>query len=159
MFLKKATRDTPQNPLVAKYERRNRVGVIMYNLQPVTNANLKWKDLSSMERHAYSEKLSKLQLKNIGTPRVADWMMFYMYGFEEELKEMMKREYIHDDGDTFVDYSLERALSIEGDVYPEWCLEFFLTFYFEKDVSRNDLMREKCIWFRLCGKEHVLTLP
>ena len=72
--------------------------------------------------------------------------MFYLAGFEEILKEMMKREYIHDDGDTFTDYSWERALNIDGDVYPEWCLEFFSTFYFERDVSRNALMKEKCIW-------------
>ena len=138
VLLQKATKDTPRNQLVANYERRNRVGIVTYQLQSIKNANLKWKDLPSMERHAYSEKLSKLQLKNIGTPRVADWTMFYLVGFEETLKEMMKREYIHDDGDTFVDYSWERALSIEGDVYPEWCLEFFSTFYFEKDVNRNE---------------------
>ncbi|GKC66809.1 hypothetical protein Tco_1099407 [Tanacetum coccineum] len=84
-----------------------------------------------MERHAYCERLSKLQLKEIGTPRVAAWSMFYVYNFDETLKELMKFEYLHSDGDVFVDYSWERALSIEGDVYPEW----------------------------LCEREHVLTLP
>ncbi|GJW89225.1 retrovirus-related pol polyprotein from transposon TNT 1-94 [Tanacetum coccineum] len=155
----RATKNTPSNPLIAKYEKRNRVGMVEYALRPVTNANLKLKDLPSVERHAYCEKLSKLQLQNIGTPRVADWSMFYVYSFDETLKEMMKKEYIHEDGDILVDYSWERALSIEGDVYSEWCLDFFSILYFEKDVDRNNLMNEKCIWFRLCGKEHVLTLP
>ncbi|GJX90234.1 hypothetical protein Tco_0343560 [Tanacetum coccineum] len=72
--------------------------------------------------------------------------MFYMYSFDETLKELMKMEYLYNDGDMFVDYSWERALSIEGDVYSEWCLEFFSTMYL------------KCVWFRLCGREHVLTL-
>ncbi|GKB54241.1 hypothetical protein Tco_0904994 [Tanacetum coccineum] len=71
----------------------------------------------------------------------------------------MKYEYLHDDGDIFVDYSWERALSIYGDVYPEWCLEFFLTMYFDKGVDRTKLMTKKCIWFRLCEVEKVLTLP
>ncbi|GJZ66152.1 hypothetical protein Tco_0622848 [Tanacetum coccineum] len=84
-----------------------------------------------MERHAYCKRLSKLQLKEIGTLRVTDWSMCYVYNFDETLKELMKFEYLHSDGDVFVDYSWERALSIEGDVYPEW----------------------------LCEREHVLTLP
>ncbi|GKD54894.1 hypothetical protein Tco_1288281 [Tanacetum coccineum] len=85
--------------------------------------------------------------------------MFYVYSIDETLKEMMKLEYIHEDGDVFVDYSWEIALSIDGDVYPEWCLEFFSTMYFEKDMDMSNLMKEKCIWFGLCGREHVLTLP
>nr|GEW41061.1 hypothetical protein [Tanacetum cinerariifolium] len=59
----------------------------------------------------------------------------------------------------FVDYSWERELSIDDEIYPEWVLEFFSTFYFDKDVDRTNLMKEKCIWFRLCGHEHILTLP
>ncbi|GJS88709.1 hypothetical protein Tco_0771345 [Tanacetum coccineum] len=31
----------------------------------------------------------------------------------------------------------ERALSIYGDIYPEWCLEFFLTMYLDKGVDRT----------------------
>ncbi|GJW65516.1 hypothetical protein Tco_0117400 [Tanacetum coccineum] len=58
-----------------------------------------------------------------------------------------------------MDYSWERALSIFGDVYPKWCLEFFSTMYFDRDVDRTKLMTEKCVWFRLCGVEKVLTLP
>ncbi|GJS21858.1 retrotransposon protein, putative, ty1-copia subclass [Tanacetum coccineum] len=50
--------------------------------------------------------------------------------FDETLKELTKLEFLHTDGDVFVDYSWERALSIEKDVYPEW----------------------------LCRREHVLTL-
>ncbi|GJW72138.1 putative reverse transcriptase domain-containing protein [Tanacetum coccineum] len=37
---------------------------------------------------------------------------------------------------------LESALSIEDDVYPEWCLEFFSTMYFEREVDRANLMTE-----------------
>ncbi|GKB50326.1 hypothetical protein Tco_0901079 [Tanacetum coccineum] len=55
----------------------------------------------------------------------------------------MKMKYFHDDGDVFVDYSWERALSIEEDVYPEWCLEFFSMMYFERGVDRTKLMTEK----------------
>ncbi|GJY83074.1 hypothetical protein Tco_0496450 [Tanacetum coccineum] len=29
---------------------------------------------------------------------------------------------------------------------------------FDKDVDRNNLMKEKCIWFQLCRHEHILTL-
>ncbi|GKE78017.1 hypothetical protein Tco_1544137, partial [Tanacetum coccineum] len=54
----------------------------------------------------------------------------------------MKYEYIHDDGDDFVDYSWERALSIYGDVYPEWCLEFFSTMYFDKGLIGLRLYEE-----------------
>ncbi|GJX17536.1 hypothetical protein Tco_0218368 [Tanacetum coccineum] len=71
---------------------------------------------------------------------------------------LMKMEYLHDDEDMFTDYSWERALSIKEDVYPEWCLEFFSTMYFKRGVDRTKLMTEKCVWFRLCGREHVLTL-
>ncbi|GKB95055.1 hypothetical protein Tco_0981192 [Tanacetum coccineum] len=70
----------------------------------------------------------------------------------------MKYEYLHDDRDVFVDYSWERSLSIYGDVYPKWCLEFFLMMYFDRGVDRTKLMTEKCIWFRPCGVEKVLTL-
>nr|GEU75806.1 ribonuclease H-like domain-containing protein [Tanacetum cinerariifolium] len=71
----------------------------------------------------------------------------------------MKFGYLHEDGDVFVAYSWERALSIYGDVYPEWCLEFFLKMYFDRDVDRTKLMTKKCIWFRFCGVEKELTLP
>nr|GFD22066.1 hypothetical protein [Tanacetum cinerariifolium] len=75
------------------------------------------------------------------------------------LREMKKLEYIYEeDGDVFVDYSWERELSIDNEIYPEWVLEFFSTLYFDKVVDRNNLMKEKCIWFRLCGYEHILTL-
>nr|GEX79719.1 hypothetical protein [Tanacetum cinerariifolium] len=51
----------------------------------------------------------------------------------------MKYEYIYDDGDVFIDYSWERAFSIYGDVYPEWCLEFFSMMYFDRGVDRSRL--------------------
>ncbi|GJT79582.1 hypothetical protein Tco_1053924, partial [Tanacetum coccineum] len=63
--------------------------------------------------------------------------------FDETLIKLMKMEYFHDDGDVFIDYSWERAPSIEEDVYPEWCLEFFSMMYFERGVDRTKLMTEK----------------
>nr|GEX63267.1 hypothetical protein [Tanacetum cinerariifolium] len=72
---------------------------------------------------------------------------------------MMKLKYIYEgDRDVFVDYSWERALSIDDEIYPEWVLEFFSTLYFDKDMDRTNLMKKKCTWFRLCGHEHILTL-
>ncbi|GJZ89759.1 hypothetical protein Tco_0661541 [Tanacetum coccineum] len=64
-----------------------------------------------------SEDILKLQGKGFGTPRVADWNLFYSYNFEETLRNKMKFEYIHSDGNVFVDYSWERALSISGDAF------------------------------------------
>ncbi|GJW12461.1 retrovirus-related pol polyprotein from transposon TNT 1-94 [Tanacetum coccineum] len=122
-------KDTLPNLLIAEYEIKNKRNTITYSLQLVSNANLKWKDLSSVERHVYCEKLSKLQERSFGVPRVANWCLFDGYGFEDTLREMMKLEYIYEgDGNIF-------------------------------DVDRNNLMKEKCIWFRLCGHEHILTLP
>ncbi|GJR62905.1 hypothetical protein Tco_1505067 [Tanacetum coccineum] len=50
----------------------------------------------------------------------------------------IKYEYLHDNGDVFVDYSWERALSINGDVYSEWCLEFFSMMYFDRGLYEED---------------------
>ncbi|GJY19385.1 putative reverse transcriptase domain-containing protein [Tanacetum coccineum] len=119
----KAAQGSSPNPLIVNFEKRNKQGTIEYHLQQVKNSNLKLRELPSAERHAYCERLSKLQGK----------------GFEYR--------------------ECRRALSIYGDVYPEWCLEFFLTLYFDRGVDRFKLMTEKCIWFRLCGVEKVLTLP
>ncbi|GKD47885.1 hypothetical protein Tco_1276861, partial [Tanacetum coccineum] len=101
-------------------ERRNKRNTITYSLQSVSNANLKWKDFPSVERHAYCEKLSKLQERSFRVPRVANCRLFDGYGFEDTLREMMKLEYIYEgDGDLFVDYSWERVLSIDDEIYPE----------------------------------------
>ncbi|GJV84909.1 hypothetical protein Tco_1524807 [Tanacetum coccineum] len=147
------------NPLIANYEKRNNKRTITYSLQPVGNANLKWKDFPSVERHTYYERLSKLQGRSIGTPRVANWSLFHLYSFEDTMRDMMKLEYINEDRDSFFDYSWERALSINEDVYLEWIIEFFSMMYFEKDVDRTQFMTEKYVWFRLCGREDVYTLP
>ncbi|GJW10896.1 hypothetical protein Tco_1576723 [Tanacetum coccineum] len=120
-----ATQASRPNPLIENYEKWNKQGTIEYHLQQVKNANLKWRELPSAERHAYCERLSKLQGKGFGIPRVPSWTLFYGYNFEETLKNKMKYEYLHNDGYVFIDYSWEKALSIYGDVYPEWCLEFF----------------------------------
>ncbi|GJZ18539.1 hypothetical protein Tco_0554662 [Tanacetum coccineum] len=117
---------------------------------------LKWRDLPSVERHAYCEKLLKLQERSFGVPRVANWRLFDGYGFEDTLREMMKLEYINEgDGDIFVDYSWERALSIDNEIYPEWVLEFFSTLYFDKDVDRNNLMKEKYDEIKKCSEPIV----
>ncbi|GJS39462.1 zinc finger, CCHC-type containing protein [Tanacetum coccineum] len=146
------------NPFIANFEKRNKHGTIKYHLQQVKNINLKWRELSS-ERQDYCERLSKLQGKEFGIPRVLSWILFYTYNIEETLKNNMKYEYLHDDGDVYIDYSWERALSIYGDVYPESCLEFFSMMYFDRGVDRTKLMTEKCIWFRHCRVEKVVTLP
>nr|GEY72104.1 hypothetical protein [Tanacetum cinerariifolium] len=87
--------------------------------------------------------------RGFGIPRVSSWTLFYNYNIEETLKNKIKYEYLHDDEDIFINYTCERALSIYEDVYPEWCLEFFSTMYFDRGVDRTKLMMEKCIWFRL----------
>ncbi|GJY25894.1 hypothetical protein Tco_0400620 [Tanacetum coccineum] len=98
--------------------------------------------------------------RSFGVPRVANWCLVDGYGFEDILREIMKLEYIYEgDGDIFVDYSWERALSIDNEIYPEWVLEFFSTLYFDKDVDRNNLMKEKCIWFDCVGMSIYLHFP
>ncbi|GKA46363.1 retrovirus-related pol polyprotein from transposon TNT 1-94, partial [Tanacetum coccineum] len=57
ILIEKSRKDTLPNPLIAEYERRNKRNTITYSLQPVSNANLKWRDFPSVERHAYCEKL------------------------------------------------------------------------------------------------------
>ncbi|GKE49353.1 hypothetical protein Tco_1480611 [Tanacetum coccineum] len=65
----------------------------------------------------------------------------------DTLREMMKLEYIYEgDRDVFVDYSWERALSIDNEIYPEWVLELISTLYFDKDADRTILMKEKCLF-------------
>ncbi|GJW29240.1 hypothetical protein Tco_0046115 [Tanacetum coccineum] len=54
---------------------------------------------------------------------------------------------------------LIKALSIDDEVYHEWVLKFFSRMYFDKAVDKSYLMTEKYIWFRLCGNEHIFTLP
>ncbi|GJX24154.1 hypothetical protein Tco_0228599 [Tanacetum coccineum] len=83
--------------------------------------------------------------------------LFYDYGCEDRLRNLMKMVYMHDDGDSFTDYSWERVFSIRENVYKEWCLEFFSTMYFERKVDWSKIMEEKCVWFRLCRREHAYT--
>ncbi|GJV10996.1 hypothetical protein Tco_1352537 [Tanacetum coccineum] len=60
-------------------------------------------------------------LRSFGVPRVANWRLFNGYGFKDTLRDMIKLEYIYEvDGDIFVDYSWERTLSIDNEIYPEW---------------------------------------
>ncbi|GKD82442.1 hypothetical protein Tco_1349281, partial [Tanacetum coccineum] len=56
-FKNKSRKDMLPNSLIMEYKRRNKKNTITYSLQPVLNANLKWRDLPSVERHAYCEKL------------------------------------------------------------------------------------------------------
>ncbi|GKE13653.1 retrovirus-related pol polyprotein from transposon TNT 1-94, partial [Tanacetum coccineum] len=110
---------------IEKFKNKDDASTIKFiYLQPrEKNANLKWRELQSAERHAYYERLSKLQGKGFRIPRVPSGTLFYGYKFEETLKNKMKYEYLHNDGDIFVDYSWKRAFSIYGDVYPEWLCE------------------------------------
>nr|GEZ35944.1 hypothetical protein [Tanacetum cinerariifolium] len=63
--LPKATQSLHPNPLIANFEKRNKQGTIEYHLQQVKNYNLKWRELPSAERHAYCERLSKLQAEHL----------------------------------------------------------------------------------------------
>ncbi|GKC39405.1 hypothetical protein Tco_1051789 [Tanacetum coccineum] len=79
--------------------------------------------------HTYYERLLKLHDRSIGVPKVGNWGVFNAYGFEYTLRNMMKLEYIYEgDGDVFVDYSWEKALSIDDEVYPEWHILTLLEF-------------------------------
>ena len=70
-----------------------------------------------------------------------------------QLREMMRMSYVYPgDGDEFVDLSWERAFSIYEDVYREWGLEFFSTFYFERKVY--DILNE-VVWNTFCGINKV----
>ncbi|GJY93329.1 hypothetical protein Tco_0509111, partial [Tanacetum coccineum] len=63
-------------------------GINTYSLQLVSNANLKWRDLPSVKRHAYCEKLSKLQEMSFGVPRVAKMLFIDVDGFDDTLREI-----------------------------------------------------------------------
>nr|GEU43541.1 hypothetical protein [Tanacetum cinerariifolium] len=131
---------------------------IHFDLQPGTYEYLKWSRLSAGEKNVYNETLSKLQVRQIKVPRLVNWNIFADYDCEDDLLDMMKIEYMHNDGDVFKDHSWENVFSNGEKVYRVWCLEFYLTMYFNRKVDRNEIMRKKCIWFRLCKKEHVYTL-
>nr|GEY03606.1 hypothetical protein [Tanacetum cinerariifolium] len=136
------------NPLIANFKKRNKKCTIEYHLQQVKNTKLKWRELPSAERHVYCKRLSRLQGKGFGIPRVPSWTLFYDYNIEETLKNKMKYEYLHDDRDIFVDYSWERALFIYGDVYPEWCLEFFL-----KMAGSKERYQKRDMWMMIVLEE------
>nr|GEZ66204.1 hypothetical protein [Tanacetum cinerariifolium] len=119
-LLPKSRKDTLPNPLIADMRKG------IKRIQSPTRCNL-----CQMDR-------------SIGVPRIGNWGVFNAYGFEVTLRNMMKLEYIYEgDGDVFVDYSCDRALSINDEVYHEWVLEFFSTMYFDKDVDKRNLMTEK----------------
>ncbi|GJY81103.1 hypothetical protein Tco_0493854 [Tanacetum coccineum] len=90
--VKKATQGSHPNPLIENFKKRNKQGTIKYHLQQVKNANLKWRELQSAERHAYYERLSKLQGKGFRIPRVPSGTLFYGYKFEETLKYKRSNE-------------------------------------------------------------------
>ncbi|GKG42487.1 hypothetical protein Tco_0476785, partial [Tanacetum coccineum] len=46
----KCRKDTLPNRLIIEYEKRNKNNTITYSLQPVSNGNLRWKDLPSAEK-------------------------------------------------------------------------------------------------------------
>nr|GEV25966.1 reverse transcriptase domain-containing protein [Tanacetum cinerariifolium] len=64
----KDTQDSRPNPLIENYEKSNK----------------------QAKRHAYCERLSKLQGKVFRIPRVPSGTLFYGYNFEETLKNKMK---------------------------------------------------------------------
>ncbi|GJY58377.1 hypothetical protein Tco_0458269 [Tanacetum coccineum] len=121
--------------LILKYARREAKREIHFDLQLVTHEYLKWSRLPAGEKNAYNE----------------DYL--------NDLLDMMKIENMHEDGDIFEDHSWENVFSNGEKVYREWCLEFYLTMFLNRKVNRDEIMKEKCICFRLCRKEHVYTLP
>lgn len=152
--------EIPINPLVTKFCERNEKKKVKYSVKKEANANLKFKDLTDGEKHAFRERLSKLQHRQCLVPRVIDWDLFDECECEDELRSMMRTSYVYPgDGDSFNDLSWERAFSVNEEVYREWCMEFFSTMYFERKVNVRNLMSEICIWFRLCGRDHAYTLP
>ncbi|GJY08617.1 hypothetical protein Tco_0375671 [Tanacetum coccineum] len=86
----KSTQSSHPNPLIANYKKQNGRGTIEYQLQQIKNANLKWRELPSMERHAYCES------------------------FDETLKELMTFEHLHSDADVFVDYECLLTISLDN---------------------------------------------
>ncbi|GJS30445.1 hypothetical protein Tco_0491065 [Tanacetum coccineum] len=94
----------PPNPIILKYTRREAKRAIHFDLQPVTHEYLKWSRLSAGEKNAYNERISKLQNRQFGVPRLVVWNIFADYGCEDDLLDMMKIEYMHDDGDVFEDH-------------------------------------------------------
>ncbi|GKA13063.1 hypothetical protein Tco_0692609 [Tanacetum coccineum] len=142
---------------LAHYQIRSKGSKKNY-LQPITHEYLKWSRLSAGEKNAYNERLSTLQTRQFGIPRLVNWNVFEEYGCEDALMDMMKIEYMNEDGYLFLDRSWENVFSNGEKFYREWFLKFYSKMYFNRKVNRNKIMTEKCIWFRLCGKEHVYTL-
>ncbi|GJV70272.1 hypothetical protein Tco_1485781 [Tanacetum coccineum] len=83
--------------------------------------------------------------------------MLENYRIKEELEELIMIKFEIEDNGLFMCRAIKRALEIKKEMYKEWCLEFFLTFHFEP-IKKNEMMKKKCIWFRLYGKEHNFIL-
>ena len=41
---------------------------------------------------------------------------------------------------------------MQEDVYREWCLEFFSTLFMNESIKTDNITKEVCVWFRLCGQ-------
>ncbi|GJX50491.1 hypothetical protein Tco_0277336 [Tanacetum coccineum] len=101
--------NSPPDPFIIKYARKEAKRTIHFDLQPVTNEYLKWRGLLAGEKNAYNESLAKLQTRGIRVPRLVDCNIFEEYNCKDDLRELMKIEYTYDDGDVFMDYSWENV--------------------------------------------------
>ncbi|GJZ74626.1 hypothetical protein Tco_0639091 [Tanacetum coccineum] len=78
--------------------------------------------MSAGEKNAYNERLSTLQTRQFGIPRLVDWNVFKEYGCEDALMDMMKIEYMNEDGYLFLDRSWENVFSNGEKFYREWLM-------------------------------------
>ncbi|GJX93938.1 hypothetical protein Tco_0348524 [Tanacetum coccineum] len=70
------------------------------------NSSIPIRDPKGMESIGRSKEMD-YGMRNLRTPRLVDWEMFYLYGCDETLRNLMKTEYTHEDGDEFVDSGKE----------------------------------------------------
>ncbi|GKB67374.1 hypothetical protein Tco_0928786 [Tanacetum coccineum] len=129
-----------------------------HSLLTVKSDHLKWSGLDSCAKEAYNERLSKLLTRNISLPKYIDWELLKDYGIKQDLVGMIMISYKVASIGEFKCHAIKRALKIKEDIYKEWRLEFFFTIHFNQ-IRKEEFIDKKCIWFRLCGREHNYTLP
>nr|GEY85648.1 hypothetical protein [Tanacetum cinerariifolium] len=92
------------------------------------------------ENNAYNKRLSTLQTRQFGIPRLVDWNVFEEYGCEDALLNMIKIEYMDEDRDVFLDRSWENVFSNGEKVYREWFLEFYSTIIGQPTTIKKKLV-------------------
>ncbi|GJY96207.1 hypothetical protein Tco_0512568 [Tanacetum coccineum] len=146
-----------QNPIVTWYVKKGMTKIKDIRVGPVKSDHLKWSSLDSCAKEAYNERLSKLLTRSISLPKYVDWELLKDYGIKQDLVGMIMISYKVASIGEFKCHVIKRALKIKEETYKEWRLEFFLTIHFNQ-IRKEEFMDKKCIWFRLCGREHNYTL-